>query len=91
MGGPRHATLAVAFSEEVAIHGFEGHEDGQISSPYLTEQYQAAAVHFSALMPRRPTGPATRRNSKKRMTKTGSPTARGTAFSISAVGRTVGR
>ena len=38
------------FPEEVAIHGFEGHEDGQISSPYLTEQYQAAAVHFSALM-----------------------------------------
>lgn len=42
------------FPEEVAIHGFEGHEDGQVSSPYLTEQYQAAAVHFSALMLKAP-------------------------------------
>lgn len=38
------------FPAEVEIHGFEGHEDGQIASPYLIEQYQAAAVHFSTLM-----------------------------------------
>lgn len=36
--------------KEVEIHGFEGMDEGQVSSPYLIEQYQGAAGHFSKLM-----------------------------------------
>ena len=31
------------------MHGFEGYSEGQVSSAYLIEQYQAAAAHFSAV------------------------------------------
>ncbi len=33
---------------DIALHGFEGIAAGQISSSYLIEQYQKAAVHFSS-------------------------------------------
>ncbi|MEL6347325.1 MAG: DUF1587 domain-containing protein, partial [Myxococcota bacterium] len=35
---------------EIEIHGFEGMDGGQVASPYLIEEYQGAAGHFSTLM-----------------------------------------
>ena len=39
---------------DVAIHGFEGMVEGQVSSPYLTERYQAVALHYARHAPAAP-------------------------------------
>lgn len=35
------------FPEDIKVHGFEGMVEGQVSSPYLIEQYRDAATHFA--------------------------------------------